>query len=305
MVCQAGDKLFCSVRDVYQGPVNDVAVCYDKNSDVHTYYTLFLVKKNTVARLMVQLFEGRDKKESSPYVMSFSQGDKFCFVFDYRPERPVTEFFLGGLRPQHERKQLMQKLVMECIAAAELPYPFLYLILTQNQVNLTTDNTIYFTYLLDLENLDETCGENRCVQETARLIYKLLECDEYADSQDSSRGISSRRIFKRNHYRKNNSSRMLRLIEKKTARLAYSQWIDLYKDLSLTVVPAKKAGILKCWKQKMADVADKLFYILLACCILLVVIAVVSIFIQVFQGEVPWFRIFFNTFQRIGTETLG
>lgn len=171
---------------------------------------------------------------------------------------------------------------MECLSAG-LPWPLLYLVLSQDGVQIAKDNTVYFTLLLDLADLDPERSEKNCVSCCARLLLELLE------------PAAKRRRKRLKSYE---------LIRRKSAKYVYNGFPELYQDIKVTALPAKKTSL----KTKAAvfwqDRRDGLFRLLLVLCAVLALAAAAALVSNLLFGEIPLLRLFQHRFDVIGTENL-
>jgi hypothetical protein len=94
------------------------------------------------------------------------------------------------------------------------------------------------------------------------------------------------------------------LLEKKISRKSYDRFTELYKDIRITAVPGQKKGIRKRVKSWYTGRQEGLFHVLLIVCLIVAVLALISLISQLLFGEIPWLRILFNGFKTIGTESL-
>ncbi|MCD8326453.1 MAG: hypothetical protein LUC90_07155 [Lachnospiraceae bacterium] len=271
-------KLLC-VRTIKSNTVNDVLVCRDLNSAAGTLYTVLAVKAHETVKLCLEMFRMRGISEKDVCVHSFSDQGVFCMVFEYKPERPLSDFYTGRFYTLQECEAICVQVIMACITSG-LPYPFLYLVLKQGQLNLSKDHSVYLGYQIDLQELDITKTERDCVVKCAGILRGLLK------PKASSKAFS------------------YRLLEKKIDRRSYTSFTELYKDIRVAAAPEKKKGIIKRLKAWFVRRQDIVFRILMYLCVVLAVFVLVSVVTQLLFGDVPWLRLLFNGFKTIGTESL-
>lgn len=280
MVYPMGQRVLCEIQQVFCGRVNDVIVCYDQNSPVRTLYILLIVKEHSTARSMIRLLHESDPWDDGSYIGNFSFEGQLCFLLEYQEVRPIRSFFMGEARPLYECEEIVLNLILACIAAVNLPASFLYLILTQNQVQMGQDGAVYFTYQIDLEHLDEDMTEGRCAAVCARMITELLG-------------------------ERKQGARSLELIERKIEREAYSSFREIYRDIRMTSAPRNRISprnrLIMWWRHWK----DFLFRLLLIFSVCMMVIAVTALVSQLLFGDMIIFRILFHGFDKIGTETLN
>ena len=274
------------VSELFRGSVNDVAVCRNRLSPAGALYTLLIVHDRACARTMLQVMETGERSGESPCITYMTQNEKMIFVFPYREERKFSAFARGQAATHGAAESIGINLVMACLSSG-LPWPLLYLALEQDCVQISRENSVYFTPNLDLKDLDPAKNERRCVSACARLLLELL------DTSDGKKGG-----------RRNKQLKSHELIRKKSAKNAYGGFPELYQDIKLAALPAEKAGMKSRIKGIWRRNRDRLFRVLLVICILLVVLALAMLATQLIFGDIPWLRLFRHTFDVIGTENL-
>ena len=279
MVYQAGDMLLQEVQKQYQGKVNDVMVCQDLASDTQPFYTVLIIKERDIAKKLLAIYDMAGKESRDTYIRNLTWQDKFLMVFPYNKERQVERFLLSDIQKLSECETLCMNIVMECIAS-RIPYPILYLQLAQEQLHVQRDGSVYFGYNLNMENLRMDIGEKECVTLCAKIIFELL------DSVSNTKTVS------------------YKLLEYKNTRGGYFRFADLYKDIKTTAVSTEKVGLFEKLKLMFYRNQDRMFRILLVVSIVVGMIALVMLISQIVFADIPFLRIFINTFKMIGTESL-
>ncbi len=94
------------------------------------------------------------------------------------------------------------------------------------------------------------------------------------------------------------------LLSKKSANNSYSRFTELYRDLRIAATPVKKRQLLVRIKSFFHRNSDRLFGILFWVSLILGIVALVLLLTHLVWGDVPFLRIFFNSFKNIGTESL-
>lgn len=267
------------IRVVMQGPVNDVYICRDCHTKGETAYTLIVIKDHRTAKEYLEIFELSGKRSKEAYVESFSDQGNFCMVFAYRRERPLKSFYMGNSYSLEESEKVCTELILNCMSSS-LPFPILYLVLTQGQIHLAQDNSIYFGYQFNLEELDPAKTEKDCVLACAGILKGLLA------TKSLSKGFT------------------VKVLEKKIARESYRHFAELYKDVKLTAAPKKQKGIVKRFLYQLRKHQQRLTRILFIVCVLAAILAVLSLISQLLFGEVAWLRLIVNGFKIIGTQSL-
>lgn len=273
------------ISQVFHGSANDVAVCRDRLSASDILYTLLIVHDRECARKMLTVMESRTRTDESPYLLCFSQNETMLFLFPYREERKFSAFAAGQMTSSEAGEAICINLVMECLST-NLPWPLLYLILEQDCVQIAKDNTIYFTMILDLAELEPARTERNCASLCARLLLDLL-------AGPVAGGGRRRKKLK-----------SFELIWKKMSKNAYTGFPELYQDIKLTALPQMKLSLRSRGRIFWQQHRDGLFRLLLVLCVLLAIAAAVVLISQLIFGDVPLLRLFRHTFDVIGTENL-
>lgn len=273
------------ISQVFHGSANDVAVCRDRLSASGTRYTLLAVHDRECARKMLTVMEDNQRSGESACLLQFSQNETMLFLFPYREERKFSAFASGQMTSPEAGETIGINLVMECLSV-NLPWPLLYLVLEQDCVQIAKDNTVYFTMILDLKELEPTRTERNCVSSCARLLLDLL-------AGPTAGGKRRRKKLK-----------SFELIRKKTGKNVYTGFPELYQDIKVTALPQVKPSLKSRFRIFWQNNRDRLFRLLLVLCILLLAVAVVILVSQLIFGDVPLLRLFRHTFDVIGTENL-
>lgn len=279
MVYQAGDMLLQEVQKQYQGKVNDVVVCQDLASDAKPFYTVLIIKDRDIAKKLLSIYDVAGEESCNTYICNLTWQDKFLMIFPYNKERQVERFLISDIRNLAECETLCMNIIMECIAS-RIPYPILYMQLAQEQLHVQRDGSVYFGYNLNMEHLRSDIGEQECATLCAKIVFELL------DSVSNAKTVS------------------YKLLDYKNTRGGYLRFTDLYKDIKTTAVSIEKVGLIARLKAAFYRNQDRLFRILLTVCIVVGMIALLMLISQIVFADIPFLRIFINTFKRIGTESL-
>lgn len=285
MVYQVGKMILQETQEVFRGKVNDVIVCQDMASGGKSYYTVLVVHDRERAKKLMDLFHGRTGQNKSRFVADFTWKDSYLMVFDYVRERPLKEFFTSEITTLAECEALCLNLTVECIACG-VPYPILFLQLLQDQIHISKDKNVYLGYCIDLEQFSEDITERDCATLCAQKIFPML-----GQISTGKKG----KISKATSYK---------LLENRSWKSGYHRFTDLYKDLKMAAVPLKKDGIITRIKRFFRHQQDLIFRLLLVLCVVLGLLALIMIVSQIIFGDVPFLRLFVNTFKVIGTESL-
>ena len=259
----------------------DVLICDDLSGEKRSKYTVFLVRSHELIKRLLVMFDVNATPDGSNGVMieSFSTGKDHFFVFPYRQERALDSFFVGEGMGINQCESICCNVILACITSG-IPYPLLYLVLKHRMVNISRDDSIYFSYNVDLSELDEKIGERECVVCCAEILTNLLEKASF------EKAIS------------------YQILVKKSANKSYTQFIELYRDVRIASAPEGKIGLLKRIKKFFSRHSDLFFRILFVMCTIVAIVALVMLVSNLFFGDQPWLRIFYNNFKVIGTQSL-
>lgn len=277
MVYQSEQMTYNSVRKVFHGKVNDVEICESAINGPSAYYTLLLIKDHEIVKELVRVLESTP--EGSCCQDFFDTPEGFCAIFGYVKERRLEDFFMAKDMSLATCEEICLNLVVQCMTSG-IPYPLLQLILEQRQIELRRDNSVALNWCLDLEKLDEQCDEAHCVMQCALIIRDMLE----------------KKITKKNVGYK--------LLAKKIPRQSYVSFRELYKDIRLATSSAGKRSLWARFKAFLNEHEGMIFRIILITCSILIIAALVVLISKAVWGDIPLLRLFYNTFNKIGTESL-
>lgn len=269
-----------SIREIYIGSVNDVYICEDLNSTGRDYYTVMIIKDHVLAKEFLQIASGEGMTSGPCYIDVFACGQGLGLVFEYIRERYLEDFYMGEQFSLDVCESICVNLIIECMAT-DMPYPLLYLCLQQKQIHMRRDNSIQLGCPLDISGLDGTIGEEACAGLCAMILRDLLvsKARQKADSYQ--------------------------LLSKKITKSSYLHFKDLYYDVRMASQEPKKKNLLLQIRSFFYRNQKSLFRILLYLSVILLILALVGVIFQLTTGDVPYLRVFVNTFKRIGTESLG
>lgn len=277
MVLRTGRKVYEVIREVLEGKANSVYVCREQEEPDAPYKTIWIVKERRIARA---LLENADTYCEETFMQSENAG----FVFPYVRERPLRKFYLNSIREGFcTRQQVWLALVEQCMVS-KLPPAVVYLILSQGQAHAAPDGSIQFGFQLDLSEYDDSICERDNVIACADEILCLLRLEEPVGKGDGARMQAAA------------------LLEKKLAREAYQELIQLYRDIRL-LGRADSAG--RKWRGRLAvSEWDWLYRLLSGICIVLVCLVVLMAAGSLFLGDASFWKLFDGSLDTIGTESL-
>ncbi|MBR1669737.1 MAG: hypothetical protein IJ695_03480 [Butyrivibrio sp.] len=279
MIYESAKMRLLPVATKSMGEVNDCYICRDLSSSGGILYTTIVIHQHEVVRKVLELFRFSGRSGEQTVVDSFSVGEKHILVFPYHKERPLFDFYEGDSLSLSQCEDICISTILACITS-DLPYPILYLLLSNGMLNLSSDGSVFLGYEMDLRELDVNISEKECTDVCARTLLLLLQ-------PKSGQKATS-------YY----------LLEKKVANGSYHRFTDLYRDITIAAVTHKKITpwfLFKLWIKRNQDtIIGILFWISL----ILGVFALSIILSRFLLGGNSWLRLLFNTFKKIGTESL-
>ena len=279
MIYESDKMRLLPVSTKFVGPVNDCYICRDLKSSGGILYTTIVIHDHDVVRRVLEMFRLSNRNGKEILVDEFAMSDKHILVFPYHNERPLFDFYEGESLTLSQCEDVCISTILACITC-DLPYPIVYLLLTGGMLNLASDRSVYFGYEMDLSKLEDTISEKECTDICAKILLKMLE--PKAGQKATS------------YY----------LLQKKTANSSYMRVPDLYRDVTIAAVSKKKITVwflIKLWIKRNSDtIIGVLFWI----SVILGLVTLSIIFSRLLLGGNSWFRLLFNTFKKIGTESL-
>ena len=280
MTFKSRNTSYTVASTILRTAVNDCYTAKPEGGNDGREFLLVVINDHDTVR---SFMETESKREAAPeegmLIETFTSGQSYVLVFPYRQERPLDRFFVGEAYSLERCENICTNLLLSCISCM-LPYPYLYLILEQGLINLSKDDSIYFSYSVDLTELDITKTARDCAVKCADIMLSVLE------TKSDVKNIS------------------FELLSKKSANNSYSRFTELYRDLRIAATPVKKRQLLVRIKSFFYRNSDRLFGILFWVSLILGIVALVLLFTHLVWGDVPFLRIFFNSFKNIGTESL-
>lgn len=279
MTFRSRESSYTPVSVILRGEVNDCYMARPEGGNDGREFTLVVIKDHeTVKELMEAERLGRYSKDSV-LIESFTAGNSYVLVFPGRQDRPLSDFFVGEAYSLTRCEDICTNLMLTCISCG-IPFPLLYLILDQGLINLAKDDSIYLSYGVDLKELDRTKTEKDCAVKCADIMLSVLE------TKANEKNIS------------------YELLSKKSANNSYTRFTELYRDLRIAATPVEKRKILTRIKSFFYRNSDLLFGILFWISLILGIVALILLLTHLVWGDVPFLRLFFNSFKNIGTESL-
>lgn len=277
MTYQSEQMTLTPVMDVFHGKVNDVLICENERAG-GTYYTVLKITDHGAVKTFLSMLEKYPDKRDCVIDM-FGSEDGFLVVMGYCRARSLTEFYRTGAQSLQRAERIGMNLVAECIGSG-LPYPLLELAIRERQVHLRQDDSVDIGYALDLEQMNPDAGEAACANACAKLVRELL-------TSSASRHTVS-----------------LQLLNKKIPLQSYHSFRELYQDLRITSDRSGRRGIFRRISDWRRRNQEGIFRVLLWISIILVLLVLIMALSNVVFGDIPFMRLFFNSFKLIGTESM-
>ncbi|MCR5520652.1 MAG: hypothetical protein K6F44_01925 [Lachnospiraceae bacterium] len=275
MIYQIGNMSLNCIREVFRCDADNVSICQDINASSDTCYTLVTIKDHSLAKEIIESYEKAGKK----FLATAPHPDGFLILFPYRAERRLSKFYIGTRFSSEECEKICINLIMECMRA-DMPYPLLYLILDQDQIDLGKDCSVHFGYGLDFSAYDTTIGERECANRCAQIVYSLIE--PMAQTKAMSYELMRRKVPKK----------------------VYRRFADVFHDVKITTEAEAKSGVLKRAKAFLSRNIGRFFKLFIILCGVLTVIVLLMLLTQLIVGDISFFRLFKNPFKEIGTESM-
>lgn len=276
MIYRSEKMAYSTVMKVLHGNVNDVEVCEELNAGA--YYTLWIIRAHAAVKKVIRIIESSESKYDC-CLERFTWQNQFCMVFAYVRERPVDAFYMANFMELEQCGEICKNITLTCMMS-KLPYPFLYLMLKQNQLYLFADNNTELGYGIDLSELDEYCNEELCVRQCALIVRRLLQ------QKNVKRNIA------------------YQLVVKKIPKRGYKRFAELYRDIKLSLSVLNKETWLRRMKSFFYRNRMLLLRTLLVGSALLALLAAFHLISETVWGDLVFFRILENHFQVIGTESM-
>lgn len=281
MIYSIGSKRLHCIRKVQENTVNDVWVAQDVSREGNKeYYTLLVVKKHETAKTLMEIWEKGRKSGRKSGAQIAAHEDEFCIIYPYGKERLLNKFYNGSACSGKECEHICMDLIAECISGGEA-WPVLYLMLSQKQVHLEKDNSVSFGYFLDLSELSIEMDERACAMKCADMILGIMR-----QNKDMEKTVG------------------MKLVQKKLLKEGYSTFTELFRDVHMDAGSWEKVKFKEQVKDFLQEKKSRILKILLALSIVLGIIALLMILSQMVFGDIPFLRIFTNSFKTIGSESL-
>ena len=204
-----------TVQKIKKSAANEVLVCEDIYDEKGNLHTVLSVADHYVMRRFIEVYDQADYIEENTVADMFSDDGKFFIVYPYVRERELEKFYMGGAMTLRECEDVCVNLIIACMTS-NLPWPVLYLILKQREIQMARDGSVTLSYRIDLTELDPAGGASDCAIECAKILLWMLE--------PKSRSKANSYV----------------LLKKKSEKSSYSSFKDLYKDVEIAADPERR-----------------------------------------------------------------
>ena len=285
MVYASHKTQYLVVSTCFVNEINDCYIAREAGKESGSLFTLLVIKHHELVKELLEIFRSSavkwdEARGEDPVIESFTFEQKYVMVMPYRTERPMSRFFVGEAFTLPQCEEICTNVILSCITSG-LPWQLLYLVLTQDGLNLTKDRSVYLSYKLDLKDLDPVRSERDCATACAQILLSVLA--EKKDQKNISYELLSQKVKNR----------------------SYTRFMELYRDIQIASTPDAKRR----WTTKIRSFfyrnADQLFGVLFWICLILGIIALALLLTNLAVGDIPFLRIFYNSFKQIGTESLA
>ena len=274
MIIDAPKRQYIVLGTLYEGTANIAYLCRICGDDDGKKYIINQVREERLFRRIVKMFS----EAEGSCVEFFTMEDTLCLVFEYNEPRAYDSFFMPDKLSCKDGEKLFLKIVRECIASS-LPYPYLYMVITQRRFNLYENGDVSIDYAVNLERLSEEFMQLQCVE---ALLIELIKFYDETGKDSISRQI----------------------VTKKYRHRSYSLLSELESDLLLSAISTKKTPLPKrIWIFIKAH-SYVIFNVVKVCLVVLAVVALITLVMQLTMGDIPYLRLFYNSFETIGDRSM-
>jgi hypothetical protein len=102
----------------------------------------------------------------------------------------------------------------------------------------------------------------------------------------------------------NESTVSYTLLMKKISRRGYFKFIELYKDIQAATMTIEKRSLWVRIKMFFSKHSEKIYRFVMTVCLVIAIVALVILLSQLVFEDIPLYRLFVNTYEKIGTESL-
>lgn len=258
------------IGEVFSGSVNSVYIFLD---DAGNYRTGWEIRDKRTVRVLLSMGGMRG-------LWCLPGGVYPDFSLPYREHRPLLEGRFERIRGGRALRRTVLAAAAACMTG-EHPWPVLYLILKQRLLHIGRDGTVYFSYELDLEELDGERTQGDCVSVFLEIFQEMRD-------RLPRPGLKG-----------------LELIDKKRGRGQYESFEELCKDLQLVRVRRPLAFWARAKIGPDKRLRAVLLRLLLGSAAIAAAAALLLLAAVILFGKNPLWELFAGGMDWIGTEYLG
>lgn len=167
------------VRTVFRSKASEASVYADRKRDTGSYYTVLSIYSKTVSKEIAERMALSGLFSSnSDFIGSFTHKDALHLVFRYHPESRLAGKESLYASSFAKRKELALGF-LSALAETELPSDIGRFLITDENVNIAPDGSIFLNYFLDFTGYTPDYGEEEYYRDAARYAFRLL-ASEYA-----------------------------------------------------------------------------------------------------------------------------
>ncbi len=274
MIIDAPKRQYIVLGTLYEGTANIAYLCRICGDDDGKKYIINQVLEKRLFRRIIRMFF----EAEGGCTECFTMEDKLCLVFEYNAPRAFDSFFMPDEISCKDGEKIFLKIVRECIASS-LPYPYLYMVITQRRFNLYENGDVSIDYAVNLDRLSEEFTQVQCVE---ALLIELIKFYDEMGKDSVSRQI----------------------ITKKYRHSSYSLLSELEDDLLLSAISTKRTALPKRIWMFIRAHSYVIFNVVKVCLVVLAVVALITLVMQLTMGDIPYLRLFYNSFEVIGDRSM-
>lgn len=161
---------------LFSGKVNDVMTADKLSGDKENEDMIVKVKDPEISKKLAEMFGEFRKKD----FITFCAGENFCIWTPYMQRRKITEYIYSVTETFDEIAKIC-KAMYDRVFFSDLPDAFMYLILKERKINISEEKRLYFTYDLDLSNLEEGIEKKDCARELGYIVEELISDEKFSE----------------------------------------------------------------------------------------------------------------------------
>ncbi|MEG0178810.1 MAG: hypothetical protein RR573_00435 [Oscillospiraceae bacterium] len=163
-----------TVRTVLSNDVNEISVCEDLKRKSGVFYTVISITSATVRLMVAGALASDDSfKKNRDFIGSFSHADSLCLVFLYSDENLLKSRESLYADTFVKRKQIAENLLV-ALAETQITGSMGMLLLSENNINITQDLSVYFNYFMDFAKWKPNVSVMRFFLEVSSLCADIL-----------------------------------------------------------------------------------------------------------------------------------